>query len=203
MKRSINQETKETSGGFVDIAGINENWTLDSWGFKPLGKDGSGNPVLFFNFKNGPINVRYVEWDIDAANEIKNNKNTNLSDEEVVQRAINSSNGRIKQILGCFVPKESIVIDADSYEELGKSVVATLDKSANKEEKLRMKAIYGKNGYLEISVRNGRFIQLAKDPIGDMKISDWESDKLKKEGADSNATVSNASETGTQRKGEF
>lgn len=211
MKRSINQETKETSGGFTEIAGISENWVLESYGYKPLAKNGVGNPVLAFHFKNGPLTTKLVEWDIDEAREIANNQKavaegkSKISDEEAVNRAINASNGRITQILRCFVSKDEAVIDAESYADLANKVVSLLDKSKNKEEKLRMKTIYNKDGYLEFSTRNGRFINLAKDPIGDMELKQWEKDQIKNNKKsstpDSEAEVATAG--GEERKGEF
>jgi hypothetical protein len=186
MKRSINKDTKEvTGGGFVDVVGINENWTLDSYGFKALDKAGTGKPTLHFNFKNGPMNIRYVEWDIDEKREIENNQKakadgkSKLTDAEAVQRAVNASDGRLKQILGCFVPDDKISLDADGYAELGAKVVAMLDKYADKEEKLRIKTIYGNDGFLKVSEKNGRFVNLASEPIGDMILKKWELDQIK------------------------
>jgi hypothetical protein len=184
MKRSINQDTKETTGGgFVDAVGINENWTLDSWAFAPLAKNGEGKPTLHFNFKNGPIGTRLVEWDIDEKYEIEQNKKSatsKLSDKEAVDKAVNASNGRLKQILGCFVPKDKISLEADDYADLGKKVVAMLDKYADKNEKLRIKTIYGNDGFLKISTSNGRFINSASEPIGDMEVKKWEAEQIAK-----------------------
>lgn len=207
-KRSLNESTKETTGGFVDVAGINTNWVLDSYGFGGLKKDGSGTPTLYFNFKNGAITTRLVEWDIDEANVIARNKanaNSKLTDAEAVQKEINASNGRLMQILGCFVDRSKINIDADSYADLAKAVVAMLDSSTNKGEKLRMKTIYGKDGFVEFSTRNGRFINLTKDPIGDMRLNDWEKDQIKNNKKESTPSTSEELETSNSdiRKGEF
>lgn len=203
-KRSINQDTKETTGGFVDIAGINDNWMLDSYKFAPL-KDG-GSPILQFIFKNGAINVRLTEWDIDEAKEKErnqNNKNSKITDDEAVTKAYNAQNGRITQILRCFLNKEEVVINADTYADYSNAVIALLDKAKDKTQLLRMKTIYGSDGkYLEFSTRNGRFINLAKDPIGDMKITDWEKDRMKKENPTSEGELA-GNTANPVKKGEF
>lgn len=208
--RSINQETKETSGGFVEVAGINDNWVLDSYGYGGLKKDGSGTPALWFTFQNGPINLRLAEYDVNETFERENNqKNTKskITDDEAVDKAYNAQDGRLVQIIRCFLSKEEAVLTGKGFEELSKNIIALLDsKGKNKSEKIRLKVIYNKDGYLTVSTKNGRFIQLAKD-TNNLVLSDWEANEIKnnkKSDATSEAGLATAnSGTSTVKKGEF
>lgn len=206
--RSINQETKETSGaGFIEVAGINDNWVLDAYGYGGLKKDGSGTPALWFTFQSGPINLRLAEYDVNETFERDNNKKntkSKITDDEAVDKAYNAQDGRLVQIIRCFLNKEEAVLTGKGFEELSKNIIALLDsKGKNKSEKIRLKVIYNKEGFLTVSTRNGRFIQLAIDP-NNLVLSDWESNEIKNNKKSDTPTSEAALATAnTVKKGEF
>ena len=195
-KRSLNENTKETSG-FSDVAGINEDWIMESYGYGSLKTDGTGTPALYFNFKNGPINLRLTEFDITLESAAKFNSSypnadKPKTDEEVYEKQVKEQDARLIQIARVFVDKSEATIEGDDFTQLATNFVNLLTtKGKNLNEKLRLKVIYNSKGYLEISTKNGRFIQLASDPIGDMRLTDWEKERVKKDSPDGDKDVEN------------
>lgn len=206
-KRSIGADTKETTGGFSDVSGIREDWTLDTYGYGPIDKNGTGPSALFFNFKNGAISLRLAEFDITpesaASFNAKYPKKTPISDEEAYTKAIAQQDANLIQIARVFVDKSEADIKGDNFEQLAKNFVHLLTtKGKNLKANLRLKVIYNSGGFLKISTSNGRFINLASEPIGDMSLKDWEINEIKnnKKSADSDKTVASASTEGTKKR---
>ncbi len=127
-------------------AGINENVFLKSVEAKksPTGKD-----FLEITFENNEGQTAQMsEW--------KNEKSMWIKTDEDLQRRDNMQFGRIMQIINCYFPK--IEGEFNTFKEMIDWVQSTLTPMVATKKALRLKVVYDKNNYTQVS-KNGIFIE--------------------------------------------
>ena len=127
-------------------AGINENVFLKSVEAKksPTGKD-----FLEITFENNEGQTAQMsEW--------KNEKSMWVKTDEDLQRRDNMQFGRIMQIINCYFPK--IEGEFNTFKEMIDWVQSTLTPMVETKKALRLKVIYDKNNYTQVS-KNGIFVE--------------------------------------------
>lgn len=127
-------------------AGINENVFLKSVEAKksPTGKD-----FLEITFENNEGQTAQMsEW--------KNEKSMWVKTDEDLQRRDNMQFGRIMQIINCYFPK--IEGEFNTFKEMIDWVQSTLTPMVATKKALRLKVIYDKNNYTQVS-KNGIFVE--------------------------------------------
>lgn len=127
-------------------AGINENVFLKSVEAKksPTGKD-----FLEITFENNEGQTAQMsEW--------KNEKTMWVKTDEDLQRRDNLQFGRIMQIINCYFPK--IEGEFNTFKEMIDWVQNTLSPMVATKKALRLKVIYDKNNYTQVS-KNGIFVE--------------------------------------------
>lgn len=127
-------------------AGINENVFLKSVEAKksPTGKD-----FLEITFENNEGQTAQMsEW--------KNEKTMWVKTDEDLQRRDNLQFGRIMQIINCYFPK--IEGEFNIFKEMIDWVQNTLTPMVATKKALRLKVIYDKNNYTQVS-KNGIFVE--------------------------------------------
>lgn len=127
-------------------AGINENVFLKSVEAKksPTGKD-----FLEITFEN-------KEGQTAQMSEWKNEKSMWIKTDEDLQRRDNMQFGRIMQIINCYFPK--IEGEFNTFKEMIDWVQSTLTPMVATKKALRLKVIYDKNNYTQVS-KNGIFVE--------------------------------------------
>lgn len=126
--------------------GINENVFLKSVEAKksPTGKD-----FLEITFENNEGQTAQMsEW--------KNEKSMWVKTDEDLQRRDNMQFGRIMQIINCYFPK--IEGEFNTFKEMIDWVQSTLTPMVATKKALRLKVIYDKNNYTQVS-KNGIFVE--------------------------------------------
>lgn len=127
-------------------AGINENVFLKSVEAKksPTGKD-----FLEITFENNEGQTAQMsEW--------KNEKSIWVKTDEDLQRRDNMQFGRIMQIINCYFPK--IEGEFNTFKEMIDWVQSTLTPMIATKKALRLKVVYDKNNYTQVS-KNGIFVE--------------------------------------------
>nr|DAJ27560.1 MAG TPA: hypothetical protein [Crassvirales sp.] len=127
-------------------AGINENVFLKSVEAKksPTGKD-----FLEITFENNEGQTAQMsEW--------KNEKSMWVKTDEDLQRRDNMQFGRIMQIINCYFPK--IEGEFNTFKEMIDWVQSTLTPMIATKKALRLKVVYDKNNYTQVS-KNGIFVE--------------------------------------------
>lgn len=127
-------------------AGINENVFLKSVEAKksPTGKD-----FLEITFENNEGQTAQMsEW--------KNEKSMWIKTDEDLQRRDNMQFGRIMQIINCYFPK--IEGEFNTFKEMIDWVQSTLTPMVATKKALRLKVVYDKNNYTQVS-KNGIFVE--------------------------------------------
>lgn len=127
-------------------AGINENVFLKSVEAKksPTGKD-----FLEITFENNEGQTAQMsEW--------KNEKSMWVKTDEDLQRRDNMQFGRIMQIINCYFPK--IEGEFNTFKEMIDWVQNTLTPMVATKKALRLKVVYDKNNYTQVS-KNGIFVE--------------------------------------------
>lgn len=127
-------------------AGINENVFLKSVEAKksPTGKD-----FLEITFENNEGQTAQMsEW--------KNEKSMWVKTDEDLQRRDNMQFGRIMQIINCYFPK--IEGEFNTFKEMIDWVQSTLTPMVATKKALRLKVVYDKNNYTQVS-KNGIFVE--------------------------------------------
>lgn len=127
-------------------AGINENVFLKSVEAKksPTGKD-----FLEITFENNEGQVAQMsEW--------KNEKSMWTKTDDDLQRRDNLQFGRIMQIINCYFPK--IEGEFNTFKEMIDWVQNTLSPMVATKKALRLKVVYDKNNYTQVS-KNGIFVE--------------------------------------------
>ncbi|QWM90605.1 hypothetical protein [uncultured phage cr61_1] len=127
-------------------AGINENVFLKSVEAKksPTGKD-----FLEITFENNEGQTAQMsEW--------KNEKSMWTKTDEDLQRRDNMQFGRIMQIINCYFPK--IEGEFNTFKEMIDWVQSTLTPMVATKKALRLKVVYDKNNYTQVS-KNGIFVE--------------------------------------------
>lgn len=126
--------------------GINENVFLKSVEAKksPTGKD-----FLEITFENNEGQTAQMsEW--------KNEKSMWVKTDEDLQRRDNMQFGRIMQIINCYFPK--IEGEFNTFKEMIDWVQSTLTPMIATKKALRLKVVYDKNNYTQVS-KNGIFVE--------------------------------------------
>jgi hypothetical protein len=126
--------------------GINENVFLKSVEAK---KSPNGHDFLEVVFEdNEGKTATMTEW--------KNEKSMWVKTDEDLQRRDNLQFGRIMQIINCYFPK--IEGEFNTFKEMIDWVQATLSPMVATKKALRLKVVYDKNNYTQVS-KNGIFVE--------------------------------------------
>ena len=126
--------------------GINDNITLKEVSVEksPQGKD-----FLRVTFENeAGQTAEFTEW--------KNEKNMWVKTDADLQNKDNQQFGRIIQLINCFTTTPDVEIN--SFDEMIKWVKGILDPFIKDKKKLRLKVIYNKNGYTQVS-KYGTYVE--------------------------------------------
>lgn len=120
-------------------AGINENCTLDSIEVKT---SPTGNKFFQITFSNedGQI-LTHTEWEPKLGGFIDS--------EEKLDANMNKQYKRMLQILYCFYKDEEINFNGEHFTEFANYISSMLN-NADKNIKLRIKAVYNKDGFLTL-----------------------------------------------------
>lgn len=135
----------ESNGSYMPV-GINENVFLKSVEAK---KSPNGHDFLEIIFENNEgKTASMTEW--------KNEKSMWVKTDEDLQRRDNLQFGRIMQIINCYFPK--IEGEFNTFKEMIDWVQATLSPMVATKKALRLKVVYDKNNYTQVS-KNGIFVE--------------------------------------------
>lgn len=135
----------ESNGSYMP-AGINENVFLKSVEAK---KSPNGHDFLEVIFEDSDDKIATMtEW--------KNEKNMWVKTDEDLQRRDDLQFGRIMQIINCYFPK--IEGEFNTFKEMIDWVQATLSPMVATKKALRLKVVYDKNNYTQVS-KNGIFVE--------------------------------------------
>lgn len=140
---TINNE--EFNSNYIPV-GINDNITLKEVSVEksPQGKD-----FLRVTFENeAGQTAEFTEW--------KNEKNMWIKTDADLQNKDNQQFGRIIQLINCFTTTPDVEIN--SFDEMIKWVKGILDPFIKGKKKLRLKVIYNKNGYTQVS-KYGTYVE--------------------------------------------
>jgi len=140
---TINNE--EFNSNYIPV-GINDNITLKEVSVEksPQGKD-----FLRVTFENeAGQTAEFTEW--------KNEKNMWVKTDADLQNKDNQQFGRIIQLINCFTTTPDVEIN--SFDEMIKWVKGILDPFIKDKKKLRLKVIYNKNGYTQVS-KYGTYVE--------------------------------------------
>lgn len=140
---TINNE--EFNSNYIPV-GINDNITLKEVSVEksPQGKD-----FLRVTFENETgQTAEFTEW--------KNEKNMWIKTDADLQNKDNQQFGRIIQLINCFTTTPDVEIN--SFNEMIKWVKSILDPFIKDKKKLRLKVIYNKNGYTQVS-KYGTYVE--------------------------------------------
>ena len=136
---------KEFNSNYIPV-GINDNITLKEVSVEksPQGKD-----FLRVTFENeAGQTAEFTEW--------KNEKNMWVKTDADLQNKDNQQFGRIIQLINCFTTTPDVEIN--SFDEMIKWVKSILDPFIKDKKKLRLKVIYNKNGYTQVS-KYGTYVE--------------------------------------------
>ena len=139
----INNE--EFNSNYMPV-GINENITLKevSTEKSPQGKD-----FLRVTFENeAGQTAEFVEW--------KNEKNMWIKTDEDLQNKDNLQFGRILQLVNCFTTAPDV--ELNSFVDMINWVKSTVTPFISIKKKLRLKVIYDKKGYTQVS-KYGTYVE--------------------------------------------
>ena len=146
--------------------GINENIILKEVNVK---KTENGRDFLEFVFENeNGQTATMTEW--------KNEKNMWIKTDEDLQRRDNQQFGRILQILDAVKGGHN---DFEGSSFLEMINWATLQFADGDDNKLRLKVIYDKNGYTQVS-KNGIFVESMNVAKEESQIKLWKNDLLER-----------------------
>ena len=137
--------TEEFNSNYIPV-GINDNITLKEVSVEksPQGKD-----FLRVTFENETgQTAEFTEW--------KNEKNMWIKTDADLQNKDNQQFGRIIQLINCFTTTPDVEIN--SFNEMIKWVKSILDPFIKDKKKLRLKVIYNKNGYTQVS-KYGTYVE--------------------------------------------
>lgn len=135
----------ESNGSYMPV-GINENVFLKSVEAK---KSPNGHDFLEIIFEDSEgKTATMTEW--------KNEKSMWVKTDEDLQHRDNLQFGRIMQIINCYFPK--IEGEFNTFKEMIDWVQATLSPMVATKKALRLKVVYDKNNYTQVS-KNGIFVE--------------------------------------------
>lgn len=136
----------EFTSNYIPV-GINDNIYLKEVDVKksPTGKD-----FLEITFENEQgQTATLTEW--------KNEKNMWVKTDEDLQKRDNIQFGRLMQILGCFYPTIEDT-ELNTFVDMINWVKSKLDAVIANKKALRLKVVYDKKGYTQVSI-NGIFVE--------------------------------------------
>lgn len=139
----INNE--EFNSNYMPV-GINENITLKEVSVEksPQGKD-----FLRVTFENeAGQTAEFTEW--------KNEKNMWIKTDEDLQNKDNLQFGRILQLVNCFTTAPDV--ELNSFVDMINWVKSTVTPFISTKKKLRLKVIYDKKGYTQVS-KYGTYVE--------------------------------------------
>lgn len=135
----------ESNSSYMPV-GINENVFLKSVEAK---KSPNGHDFLEIIFEDSEgKTATMTEW--------KNEKSMWVKTDEDLQRRDNLQFGRIMQVINCYFPK--IEGEFNTFKEMIDWVQATLSPMVATKKDLRLKVVYDKNNYTQVS-KNGIFVE--------------------------------------------
>lgn len=135
----------ESNSSYMQV-GINENVFLKSVEAK---KSPNGHDFLEIVFEDSEGKTAIMtEW--------KNEKSMWVKTDEDLQRRDNLQFGRIMQVINCYFPK--IEGEFNTFKEMIDWVQATLSPMVATKKALRLKVVYDKNNYTQVS-KNGIFVE--------------------------------------------
>lgn len=139
----VNNE--EFNSNYMPV-GINENITLKS---VTVEKSPQGKDFLRVTFENeAGQTAEFTEW--------KNEKNMWIKTDEDLQNRDNIQFGRILQLINSFTTAPDV--ELNSFTDMINWVKATLDPFIPANKKLRLKVIYDKKGYTQVS-KYGTYVE--------------------------------------------
>lgn len=139
----VNNE--EFNSNYMPV-GINDNVTLKS---VTVEKSPQGKDFLRVTFENeAGQTAEFTEW--------KNEKNMWIKTDEDLQNRDNIQFGRILQLINSFTTAPDV--ELNSFTDMINWVKATLDPFIPTNKKLRLKVIYDKKGYTQVS-KYGTYIE--------------------------------------------
>lgn len=118
-------------------AGIHENVSLVNVRKE---KSQNGNTFIEFEFNKNGSKLTHTEWEPT--------KFGNQTDDEFNEK-VNKQVARILQIMSVFFNKEQLVFEADSFDVFSNWVISVMN-AADKTKLVRIKAVYGKSGYVSL-----------------------------------------------------
>ena len=139
----VNNE--EFNSNYMPV-GINNDVTLKS---VTVEKSPQGKDFLRVTFENeAGQTAEFTEW--------KNEKNMWIKTDEDLQNRDNIQFGRILQLINSFTTAPDV--ELNSFTDMINWVKATLDPFIPTNKKLRLKVIYDKKGYTQVS-KNGTYVE--------------------------------------------
>lgn len=135
----------ESNGSYMPV-GINENVFLKSVEAKKSPNSHDFLEIIFEDSEGKTASM--TEW--------KNEKSIWVKTDEDLQRRDNLQFGRIMQIINCYFPK--IEGEFNTFKEMIDWVQATLSPMVATKKALRLKVVYDKNNYTQVS-KNGIFVE--------------------------------------------
>ena len=154
--------------------GINENITLKEVN---VNKTQNGRDFLEIIFENeSGQTATMTEW--------KNEKNMWIKTDEDLQRRDNQQFGRILQVIDA-VKGEHVDFEGSSFVEMINWVKSQLSEDDREtaikvlNTKLRLKVVYDKNGYTQVS-KNGIFVEPMSVAKEESQIKLWKNDLLER-----------------------
>ena len=139
----VNNE--EFNSNYMPV-GINDNVTLKS---VTVEKSPQGKDFLRVTFENeAGQTAEFTEW--------KNEKNMWIKTDEDLQNRDNIQFGRILQLINSFTTAPDV--ELNSFTDMINWVKATLDPFIPTNKKLRLKVIYDKKGYTQVS-KYGTYVE--------------------------------------------
>ena len=136
---------EEFNSNYMPV-GINENITLKEVSVEksPQGKD-----FLRVTFENeAGQTAEFTEW--------KNEKNMWIKTDEDLQNKDNLQFGRILQLVNCFTTAPDV--ELNSFVDMINWVKSTVTPFISTKKKLRLKVIYDKKGYTQVS-KYGTYVE--------------------------------------------
>ena len=163
--KTATTNNQEFNSSYMPV-GINENIILKEVNVK---KTENGRDFLEFIFENeNGQTATMTEW--------KNEKNMWIKTDEDLQRRDNQQFGRILQIIDAVKGGHN---DFEGSSFLEMINWATLQFADGDDNKLRLKVIYDKNGYTQVS-KNGIFVESMNVAKEESQIKLWKNDLLER-----------------------
>jgi hypothetical protein len=161
---TIDTPSEGSTSNFMDV-GIHENVELTNIRYDVSAK---GKEFMEFTFTAPDSReLKHTEWKPGA------------TDEKMQIDLITNQLGRIKQLATKFIPKEKFVLNAVDFKSFASNVIMLIGNSY-KGVKLRLKAVYNKEGYITLpNSWKSQFVErMDLVPLESTKIRILPSDKM-------------------------